>query len=546
MRVSEDELRQLRCWSALLLLAGARLDAQAAATVPASSALYDRLESVSAYFPVRGVFLGERPLSQRDVRRIVERLSAAIDSAQRRGAIERAGWARRELNLVTASLNETFGVHRAGRNVVAIASRADASASDAQPVVIAPNGLGIIDAISHPFEPGRHGWPVGRGAGGIADLTGLLGFGSQVALAVEPVFFGVNRVDSGQPDARLHRVYGRGVWHNAALQIGAEELRWGQSPTMALFVSGNAAPFPAIRVSTDTSITLPWVLRFAGPVRATLFVADLGRAQDPPHTKLAGWLASVQPSSRFELGVSVLAQEGGNGAPPATFFKRAIDLFPIIDALAPQHVDLQFSNKFAGGNLRVRVPELSGLDLYYELQFDDFDLRRLRSSFVDDAGQVVGARLPLLVRNGQLAWRAEWVRTSLRLYEHTQFRSGLTYRDRLIGSPLGPHAAAGAMSLTWQPSPASQFAIEVGDERRDPSLYRSTATAPEDSDFRLERVTDDPDVRRRRVVALLERPSGPGAVRVTLGYNRRWTTGGPARSEWLGQVAFRSQLLRTF
>src|SRR5688500_15042843 len=68
LQVAGGELQQLRRWVPIVLLVtGTRLPAQSAVTIPASSALYDRLESVSALFPVAGVFLGERPLSRREV-----------------------------------------------------------------------------------------------------------------------------------------------------------------------------------------------------------------------------------------------------------------------------------------------------------------------------------------------------------------------------------------------------------------------------------------------------------------------------------------------
>jgi hypothetical protein len=186
---------------------------------------------------------------------------------------------------------------------------------------------------------------------------------------------------------------------------------------------------------------------------------------------------NIQPWTRFELGVAVLVQTGGNGAPPATFIERVVDLFPAIDALAPQHADLLFSNKIAGGNLRLRFPELSGLDVYYELAVDDFDGRRLRSSMVDDAGHLLGARIAV----GEAVLRGEWHRTALRLYEHAQFVSGMTYRQRLLGSPLGPHRAPAMAAWNGRcatarspasPSPTS-IAIRVSTRRS----YREIATA---------------------------------------------------------------------
>jgi len=530
----------------VLLVTGTRLPAQSAVTIPASSALYDRLESVSALFPVAGVFLGERPLSRREVLRVVGRLSRAIDSTATSSEARRR-WARRELDFVIGALNEMHGVKLVGRARVGLSWRAEALSSEAQSERINSNGFGSISAATNPFAAGRQGWPTVRGTITTIAPTGVVGTEHRFAIAAQPVASLSPMQESGWTAERFfHRAYARGVFNNVALQIGAEELRLGQSPFGALFISGNALPLPALFLGTDTAVTLPWLFRLAGPFRMTAFLSDLGAAQDPPHARLAGWQASIQPWSRFELGVAVTAQTGGNGGPKATFFERVVDLFPVIDALAPQHADLQISNKLAGGNLRLRFPELSGLDFYYELQIDDFDGRRLRSSMVDDAAHLIGLRLPVLLADGQLTWRAEWHRTSLRLYEHGQFRSGSTFRDRIIGNPLGPHAAAGYLSAAWQPSPATMIEIAAADERRDPSQYATTVTGPNDRGFEFVRLTDEPDFRRRRMIASVERRFPTGAIHFTLGHNRAWRTAQAGRGESLGLVSFTSQLLPIF
>lgn len=529
----------------VLLMPGAQLNAQSAATVPASSGLYGRLESVSALFPARGVFLGERALSQREMLRVVARLSASIDSAFLRRTTAGLDWARRELAIVRSAL--TADQSRNSAVSMRVAVRADLFASDAASQRIDTNGLGTIDAVSHAFAPRRDGWPTGQGSVASLATTGLLATADRLAIVVEPLFTAGHFRDGTQArDVSLHRAYARGVFRNVAVQLGSDERLWGQSPIGALFISGNAAPPPALALGTDTAITLPWLFRFAGPARFTAFVADLGPSQDPPHARLAGWQASIQPWSRFELGVAVLAQTGGNGGPKATFFERVVDLVPVIDALAPQHADLQISNKLAGGNLRLRFPELSNLDFYYELQIDDFDGRRLRSSLVDDAGHLLGARLPIITSRGQLAFRAEWHNTALRQYAHSQFRSGVTYREQLIGNPLGPNATGSYLTGTWLPSPATSVELSLADESRDPSMYTVTTTDTRDRGFRFVRLTDDPDYRRRRATASLGRPIGFGALRVTLGYNHVWRTGQPARGEWLGLLTFASRQLPTF
>jgi hypothetical protein len=530
---------------ALLVTLGAPANAQRAATVPASSGIYDRLESVSAYFPVSGITLGERALSRLEIERMVARLAQAIDSSKTFDARQR--WARAEIDAVAAQLSDPRGVV-AGRHGVAAATwRADLFSSQSPTPRIESNGLGEIDALSNPFAAGRHGWPSVQGTIATVAPTFVAGRGAWLASALQPQSSLTTVREAGWTAERLiNRAYLRGVYRNIALQVGAEELRWGQSPRGALFISGTAPPMPALTIATDTAITLPWLLRYAGRFRFTGMVADLGGTQNPPHARLAGWQATIHPWSRFELGVAVLTHTGGSGGPPATFLERVIDLFPVIDALAPQHADLQISNKLAGGNLRLRFPELSGLDLYYELQIDDFDGRRLRSSLTQDAAHLVGARLPLIVGDDQLVWRAEWHRTSIRLYEHAQFRSGVTYRSRLIGNPLGPHAAAGYASVDWRWSPLNSLALEVADERRDPAQYVVVVSGERDRGWQFVRTTDDPDHRRRRVAATIEHALPVGRVRATVGHNRGWRTGAPGRGDWGLLLSLTSHRLAVF
>jgi hypothetical protein len=547
-QLTGGRLQQIRrSIAVLLLLSATQLRAQSAATVPSSSGVYDKLESVGALFPTRGVFNGERPLSRQELLRVVRELTRAIDSAGATRSSAWKEWARRELAAVSEALSREPDLGIASRAHASGAWRVAQFSSDASSQRIESNGLGSIDAVAHPFAPRSQGWPTGQGSVATFAPTAAVGWRHRLAVLIEPrATVGHFRDGARDEDISLHRAFARGVWHNVALQVGADELRWGQSSHGALFISGHASPLPAISVGTDTSITLPWLFRHAGSVRFTGFVADLGPSQVPRHTKLAGWQASLQRWSRFELGVAVLAQQGGEGGPKASLLERVVDLLPIIDALAPQHADLQFSNKLAGGNLRLRFPELSGLDFYYELQIDDFDGRRLRSSFVDDAGHLLGARLPLVLGGGQLSWRAEWHRTSLRLYQHSQFVSGVTLRERLIGNSLGPNAGGGYLSAAWESSPLSMVELWLGHESRDPSQFTVTTAGSRDRGFKFVRLTNDPRYKRNRAELAVDRVGKLGAIRLRLGYNRAWRSGQPANNEWLGSLLLRSQHLSVF
>lgn len=514
--------------------------------MPASSAVYDRLETISAWYPVRGLFLGERPMSMRDLRRAVALLSRRVDSSL---ADERRLWAREQLDRIAA----TLGGDSAPATSVMGSWRGVITRTNALVERIEPNGLGGfdtttrrfvgIDAVRHSFDAVEQGLP-SDGALVAVLPTGALAT-PWLAAAVEGFIASTGAArDSGRWAPLAHRAYVRGVVHNAAMRVGADEMRWGQSPVGSMFLSGNAAPLHAITLSTDTPVTLPWLFRHAGPFRLTGVLADLGATRRPSHARLAGWQGSIQPWSSFELGVAVFTHTGGAGAPRATFLERIVDLFPVIDALAPQHADIQISNKVAGGNLRVRLP--SGIDFYYELQIDDFDGRRLRSSLIEDSGHLLGLRIPMLVDSRLLAWRAEWQRTSLRLYEHSQFPAGITYHEKVLGNPLGPNAKGAYIGALFEMSPRARVELGVADERRNPSIFTITSSGSRDQGFRFVLDTLKPNVRRDRLVASLERELRSVTGTLTVGAARFTPEASAPRNEWVVELRVRRYALRMF
>src|SRR4029079_4522456 len=112
--------------------------------------------------------------------------------------------------------------------------------------------------------------------------------------------------------------------------------------------------------------------------------------------KLAGYHIAALPHPRFEIGVEVIDAMGGNGGAPASFGDRLVDVVPLIDALFRSGSDFQFSNKMAGLDFHWRMPSWRGFELYAGGDVDDFDIRRARSSFLEDGGIIAGTSLPCL------------------------------------------------------------------------------------------------------------------------------------------------------
>src|SRR5207249_2639637 len=99
---------------------------------------------------------------------------------------------------------------------------------------------------------------------------------------------------------------------------------FGQSPTGGILLSSNAPPLDQLRITNERPSRLPWIFGLAGPLKATALLADLGPAQFYPHSTIVAYKISALPHPRVELGVQVLDEMGGRGAPPRAFVDRIL------------------------------------------------------------------------------------------------------------------------------------------------------------------------------------------------------------------------------
>lgn len=329
---------------------------------------------------------------------------------------------------------------------------------------------------------------------------------------------------SGRMAAEMRTLSLATGFRNVRLVAGREHVTWGPGMWGGPGLSMNAPPLDLVSVSSDRPFVLPWILRLTGPVRATVFASDLGASQNFPHARLIGYDVRAAPASWLELGVSVLTQMGGSGAPPATLGERLVDVVPLLDVIFLGDRDLQISNKMAGADVRVRIPRAAGLELYVQSMLDDFDVRRLGSSLWEDNGIVAGLRLPRVTADGRTSARAEWHHTGIRYYQHLQFRSGLTRNGVLLGDALGPRGSAAYVQLAHDSGPWQRVLITLAAERRSGDVFRTVYRSERDDSFRFEKIQDLPEEDRARVTASIERPLSRATpafgVEMEAGYER--------------------------
>jgi len=325
---------------------------------------------------------------------------------------------------------------------------------------------------------------------------------------------------SGGSDATLELASGhaRVLLGNLGVTVGRDHVVWGQGPRGGLALSTNPGALLLASLATERPVVLPGPLRHLGPSTYQVFLADLGtEGQAFDHSQLFGWRLSFLPSRRVEVGAEFLVQSGGDGSPEATLRERILDYLFFPDLFSSDR-ELISSNKVAGLDARVRVPEARGLELWVELALDDVDIDRFKSMIWEDGSWNVGVGLARLDAAGRLGLRLEAHHTGLRMYEHFDFSGGLTLERRLLGSELGPHANGASLALDWELDGRNALTLEGSVEKRGSDPYVLVAGTP----YYFARLGIRPKETRWRTRATWERFAAAGGVglRVEGGYER--------------------------
>lgn len=524
----------------LSLAAPAPVRAQASATITSGSVVHRDVDRLVAQGLLDTLIVGQRPYSRMSVARAVVAASrglARIDTANAARAAVASEILTRLRHEVSAELRSPDS---AGHSAAPMLRRQTVDlAWLGMPWRAAPldNGVGSIRASVNPLAPTRGEWAPVPGVGAVVEPLAEWRPARWLALAMQPQLMAASGA-GGMASIEAARAFARVVAGPIALQVGRDQLAWGQGVAGGSLLAADAPALDMVLLATDRSIVLPWLLRYIGPVGAAFYVARLDGGQNYPHPYLAGYKASLQPARWLELGAAVHVKGGGEGGPEATFAQRVADLFPLYDVLFKGDDDFQFSDKYAGLDGRLRLPA-GGAELYGEVMLNDLDFNRLASSFGEDAAHVVGLWLPRLDGAGRLEGTLEWRQTGIRQFRHHQFTSGMTLRGRLLGDPLGPDARGAFASLSWSPSTWRRFSLDGALEGRRAHEYTDVTGGAATIDF--ERTETRPVERRARLVAGIETAGADGRLRlgVQAGVERaaNWNfTDGAHRTGGLGRV----------
>lgn len=506
---------------------------QATPRVEPGARVYADIDHLAAAGLIDTIAAGARPYTRREVVRLLDEARRNLDRNE--GA---RSWAD---GVIAADLGRYASPSARAMDEM----RLDAAYLDSPYRRVPADSNGSIDATVNPLAAYRGGRSITDGATAALETTHSVSLGRYLALSANPRFtVETLRGGGSAQDLRLQSGGANLLFGNLAIDVGRQYAMFSQAPMGGLLLSQNAPPLDMVRVSTDRPATLPGFLRYVGPLQATLFVADLGTShQVHAHSKLVGYRVEAHPHRRFEIGVEVIDEMGGNGAPPASFADRVADAFPIIDVAFRPNSDFLFSNKMAGVDFHVRAPGLAGLDMYAEGVVDDFDARRLHSTVFLDGGGIAGVSLTCLVQCGRFGVRAEYHQTGIRYYTHTDFPSGIQENGVILGDPLGPRGLGGYVTLDGETTHLGAFALTGAYEVRSGNRYASTSGSPNDAGFRFVQIEHHPGEHRTRAMATwtpIARTSRT-TVRATLGIEQAHNFAfveGSGRTNALAQIEY--------
>lgn len=408
-------------------------------------------------------------------------------------------------------------------------------------------GVGGIDAVINPmlqYQQGRH----------LVDGTNLslethtwFRASDYFAFYVQPRFqLGIGR--DSQPndiDAYLMNLYGKLYLKNIELEVGRDNLVWGQGQDSGLLLSNNPRGLDMFKLSNDEPFFFPWVFKYLGANKISFFWANLGPEQNFPYAYLLGYKWSLQPLSFLEIGASIATQSGGQGSPYASFGDRVKDAFPVTQIFSGSQA--QVGNKIGGLDMRLRVPPLRDLELYGETVWDDTQspFHNPHAFFVWEAGYVAGFYLPRIDVAGKTDLRFEFHQTGTRMYRHGQFNSGWTENQFILGDNLGPDSKGFYLTSNWDISPQDLLTFKGAYEyRRNDDYYILDIT-----NVAWEFIKTQEFAHEKRYRARMEwfhrMNDFPMNFRVSAAYERVNNfnfVAGSGRNNYLGEISFQFDL----
>jgi len=401
----------------ILLLVGASLcSAFVSTNVPLGHWSYDAIDKLVGQGLIDGAMMATKPLSRLEMAR---HLIEAIEKAQQRN----------EKNEIILSLIDRL--KEEFKDELITAGILDGNHVEGFINPIEDPYIRYIFGNNRPYLENQRGDVFERRSNYRLGFSSRMKFHDTAAFYFHPEY--VDPSPDGDSDIGLIEGYGKLALGNFEIELGKDSLWWGPGYHGSLLMSNNAEPFKMIKISNPFPKKLPWIFERLGPFKATWFLTELENNRSVPETKLTGLRFNFKPRRAFDIGISRAIMFGGSGRP-------SVGLNDYLRMWRPPE-DPQ-SNQLAGFDASFLLPldekmPAKSLKLYTDWIGEDE-----AAGLPPKWGRLFGMQINDILRTGRTDLRVEFASNHVPhypnvFYTHSPYRSGYTYKGRMIGHHMG-------------------------------------------------------------------------------------------------------------
>lgn len=437
--------------------------------------IYDALEKIVLAGLADQVLLNSKPLSRVEAARVVAQAVRRLEW-DKYGDYNHRGY----LEELLYQLVEEFGPELAEMGIrTALNRNVVPSFFGSKPVDHTEFGFGSASRSQDVVN--NFGQRFRKGAVGNSTLDGRIQVGDFLSLYYQPEFSRNSDASHGQ----LLNGYGKLTWANTELEVGRDSLWWGPGFRGSMSFSNNAFPLDQIKLSSAEPFRLPWLLSYLGPVKTTLFTAQLDADRDFPRAKVSGWRFGFAPSRYTEFGFNRMFQFGGKGRGgtlnPGQYlgllFSQGSD-----NPNSPQNVNnvMSFDGTFRVPDIERYILFARDASFYFDFGWDDTKFGLI---VPDKPGGIVGTYLAGLFGDPKLDLRIEYAKTSDIQFTHSIYTSGFTHRGSALSHFIGTQGNDLYARLTRWISPDLLLGLQVAKSHIGPTAQPLSANLIQSQSF---------------------------------------------------------------
>jgi len=526
----------------MLFLCAAHCSAQTALNAPPDDPVYQAVDIFIANRLIGDVIIGQRPFSRLEIARILRKVRESLEEMKKKenekamsGEAEWRKFGRESSRIYYLEKMLSWYEKEYSRELAGMKSGIEFDAfseldisvlyNSSEPrTVPVHNGQGGIDGIVTSFDRYSQGKTYADGGNTFLWSKHDLYMSRYFAMTAQPLFeIKDQRGGDELALAHIYKLYATTGWKNIQLEVGRDNLLWGQGEYGGLFASSNPRGLDMLKISNPYPLRLPWIFKYLGHMKWTLFVSNLGPEQALKYPYFYGLKWTIRPFRYLEFGICETLITAGEGAPKLSFWDPVTEMFAFHKWGGNNITAADLSDHAFGLlDLRITIPPLRHSILYYDAYFEDSFVRafRLFDNILEQMSFVVGWYSPRVSRNGNVGLRLAYHHISPGTYRHYRWVSGYTLNRRMIGDPLGPAADGVYATLYLRPSPTFLSRLDLAYEDYDSSTYRSEENAQGGLDRILKDVAGPHEKRYRAVAGMEWRGKKRYGLKFSLGYER--------------------------